>query len=229
MLNLQLTRIVRTYSENVQSGALIPEEGMALVYVRENGETRVKPSAGAANEVFAGVSYSRHAPPALLPYVQETVVRADGTVELVRPPVNGQLLVKLAGAPLEVVNVAAADATKVRLDNLLLRFFAGQAGKPVYVQYLYAPTVMEARTVIGDGQIGGLASTSEGIIGMLKDADFGTNMFDASVDWTSALQVKLAAGGTFTVGTVADHIPGIVVKNSPSAASPFLQLSVNVA
>lgn len=228
MLQLRETRIVRSHHEPVLSSAVVAEEGIPLVYEKEDGETKVKPSTGAAGETFAGVSLSRNSPPSVLPNVEEFVIPAGLTVSLARVPVTGQLLVKVGGTQVTVVAGAPADAGEVKVAGKDLTFFAGEAGKTLSVQYLYSPTVTEARSVIGDAPIGGLPSTAMGIIGTLKDATFGTNMFDASVDWTDALYVKLAAG-KFTVGTAGDHVPNVVVKNSPNAGNPFLVVSINVA
>lgn len=229
MLQLRETRIVLTKHANVLSGHIIPEEGMALVYVKEDGETKVALSTGAAGEIFAGVSQSRNSPPAALPFVQEGVIPAAEAVELPRTPIAGQLLVVVAGAQKTIVTGAPADASEVQLVGRNLVFFAGEKAKGYKAQFLYAPTVTEARTVIGDAPIGGLSSSAQGVIGRLLDADFATNMFDASADWTDAMYVKTGPGGTFVPGTANDHIEGAVVKNAPSAANPFLALSINVA
>jgi len=37
------------------------------------------------------------------------------------------------------------------------------------------------------------------------------------------------ANGMFTVGSAADHVPNVVVRNAPSADNAFLTLSINVA
>lgn len=229
MLQLRETRIVLTKHANVLSGHIVPEEGMALVYVKEDGETKVQLSTGAANEIFAGVSQSRNTPPAALPFFQEGMIPASLSIELPRTPIAGQLLVKVAGVQKTIVNAAPADATEVQLSGHNLILFAGEASKGYQAQFLYAPTVTEARTVIGDTPIGGLSSTAQSVIGRLLDADLATNMFDASADWHDVMYVKTGPGGTFVPGTVADHIIGAVVKNSPSAANPFLALSINVA
>lgn len=229
MLQQRTTRIVRTRHNPVLSGEVIQEEGMALVYEKEDGITKVKKSAGAAGEIFAGVSLSRNSPPAVLPFVQAEAIPASLSVQLVRTPITGQLLVKVGGTQVTVGTTAPADATAVQLVGSTLTFFAGEAGKEVSAQFLYTPTVIEARTVIGDVQIGGLASTAQGIIGTLHDAEFGTNMYDAGADWSAAFYVKTAPGGMFTVGTAADHTPGVIVKEAPSAANPFLVLAVQVA
>lgn len=229
MLQLRETRITYSKHENVQSGVVIPEEGMALVYVKENGETKVTVSSGASGEIFAGVSWSRNTAPASVPFVQEEKVSTANSIELVRAPIAGQLNVKVAGAQKDIVNVAPADASEVQLSGKNLIFFAGEAGKAVVAQFLYVPTVPEARTIIGDGPHGGLSSTSQSVIGVLKDAQFATNFFDASQDWSDAMFVKTGPGGTFVPGTANDHADGVIVKVSPSGANPFLVLSAKVA
>lgn len=229
MLQLLETRIVRTTHSPVLSGSIIHEEGMALVYGKEDGETKVTTSSGVAGEIFAGVSTSRNSPPAVLPYVDESLVPSNGQFELTRTPLPGQLLVKVGGVQRTVVAAAPADATEVQLSGGTLIFANGQGGQTLFAQYIYEPTITEARMQVGDQPIGGLSSTMLSVIGVLKDAQIGTNMFDASVDWTNAMYVKTAPNGTFTVGDAADHIPNVIVKNAPSAANPFLVLTMTVA
>jgi hypothetical protein len=229
MLQLRETRITRTKHANVMPGVIIPEEGMACVYAKDNGETKVTLSTGAPGEIFAGVSWSRNSAPASLPHVQESSVPTSRIVELVRTPIAGQLNVKLGGLQLDVVSTAPADATEVQLVGRNLVFFAGSEMKAYAAQFLYAPTVTEARTIIGDGPHGGLASTAQSVIGLVKDAYIATNAFDASADWSNAMHVQLAAGGTFAPGTAEDHIPNVIVLNAPNASNPFLVMSINVA
>lgn len=228
MLQLRETRIVNSQPHDVFTGAVIPEEGMALAYVKEGVDTKVQLATGVADEVFAGVSYSHNTPPAVLPVVLEGTVSVTGTFALPRNPIAGQLLVKVDGA-IKTVVAGAPAAGEVQVGSLQLNFHISMAGLPVVVQMMYSPTVQEARSIIGDAPIGGLSSTAQGSIGVLKNAIIATNAFDASADWSSALFVKLAAGGVFTLGTVGDHIPNVIVKNSPSAANPYLVLSLNVA
>jgi hypothetical protein len=229
MLQLRETRIVRNKHENVMPGVIVPEEGIALVYAKDNGETKVQPSTGAAGEIFAGVSLSRNTAPASLPFVQEGVVGSTAVVELVRTPIAGQLNVKLNGTQLTIVSAAPASESEVQVQGRNLVFHANAKADGYVAQFLYAPTVVEARTVIGDGPIGGLSSTAQSVIGVLKDAFVGTNFYDASADWSDTMYVKLAANGMFTVGTEADHVPGVIVRNAPNAGNPFLVISLNVA
>lgn len=228
MLQLRETRIVHTHPHDVLTGTIIPEEGLALVYVKEGSETKVQLSTGAANEQFAGVSYARNVPPAYLPSVLTGVVAADNTFELPRNPVAGQVLVKIGGVVCTVVAGTPAAANEVKIGNLEI-ITNSSAGMPITVQMMYAPTVIEARSIIGDAPIGGLPSSAQGSIGVIKYAVIGTNSYDASADWDNALHVKTAANGTFTVGSLAVHIPNVIVKSAPNAANPFLVLSLNVA
>lgn len=230
MLQQRETRLVRTRFNKLLSGEVIAEEGIALVYAKENGETVVKKSTGVNGEIFAGVSQARNAPPAFLPIVQEGTVAADHKIQLLRTPTPNQMLLKVAGVQVELVSSAPADATEAQLSGTSIVLHNSVPLATSYVvQYMYTPTVLEARQQVGDAPIGGLSTTPQGVVGTLVDAQFATNMYDASVDWHDAFYVKTAPGGTFTVGTVNDHIPNAIVKNAPSGANAFLVLSIQVA
>lgn len=229
MLQLRNTRIHSSRHATVLSSVVIEEEGQALVWVKEDGETKVKPSAGVAGEIFAGVSLSRNIAPGMHPLVQEGSLAGNASAVLSRTPIAGQLLVKIDGVKKTVVSSAPADATEVQLSGANLYAHASMANKPFVAQMLYVPSVLEARSIVGDGPVGGLASSVIGNIGRLCVAEFGTSYFDASEDWSDVTFVKLGANGTFVPGTEADHIPNVVVKNTPNAQSAFLVLSINVA
>lgn len=229
MLQLRETRIVNSQPQDVETGHIIPEEGMALAYVKDGADTKVRLSTGAVGEIFAGVSFSRNTPPAYMPVFVSTIVPVNSIIPLNRNPIPGQLLVKIAGNIATIVAGAPAASGEVQVGALQLNFFTDAAGAAVEIQYLYAPTVVEARSIIGDAPIGGLSSSAQGSIGVLKNAIIGTNSYDAAVDWSQAMYVKLGPNGTFTVGTASDHIPNVIVKSSPGAANAFLVLSLNVA
>jgi hypothetical protein len=150
------------------------------------------------------------------------------TYTLARVPIAGQLLVLVNGVKKTIAGEAPASAAAVQLVGNNITFFAGEAAKTLDVQYLYTPTVIEARSLIGDAPAGGLASTALGVIGVVKQASISTNFFDASADWTNVMYVALAANGTVTPGTLGTHEPGIVVMRAPAAANPFLGLSINL-
>ena len=229
MLQLRETRIIRSLPERVAPGVVIPEEGIPLSYVKVDGETCVQPCTGAADEIFAGVSLSRNSPPAALPMVVEFAY-GSGSGKFPRAPIGGQLMVKnVADGVTRTVVAAAPAAGEIQVDaqgNYALN--VADAGANFTAQFHYIPSVVEAQSIIGDAPIGGLPSTALGEIGALKQATISTNFFDASVDWSTAMYVALA-NGMFTVGSAADHVPNVVVRNAPSADNAFLTLSINVA
>lgn len=228
MLVLDYTRISQTSTARVENGHIVEEEGMALVKVMDGGEVAVRKSTGAADEIFAGVSLSRNAPTNMLPYVAETAVPTAETMKLARTPIAGQILVKVDGTALTVSANAPADATEVQLAGDTLTFFAGEADKEVYVQFMYEPTVTEARQETGDMPIGGLPSSSVGSIGMVVSGCITTNQYDASVDWAAGeLTPSLGVDGKFTVGGSGTKLDNLVtVDRIPSAANPYLSLTI---
>jgi hypothetical protein len=226
MLNMKFTRIFNTESRAVLSVSVIPEEGMALVEAIEGGESKTTLSKGVPGEIFAGISMSRNAPPAVLPNVENGVVPASLQVKLARVPSLNQLLVKANNVALTIVAGVPA-AGEVKLSNDVLTFNAAQAGEALIAQYLYAPTLVEARSIVGDYPIGGLASTAQHVIGVLIRGEFATNMFDASVDWSNALRVNLGADGFFTVGGNGTELANVVIRNRPSSANSMLVLAIN--
>lgn len=230
MLKLLETRVTRTRSANTLPGVVVHEEGISLVYSKKDGETYVRPSTGAAGEVFAGLSYSRSTAPAMLPLVDVGTVPQTRAVKLKRVPLPGQLFVKLGDDPADIVTVDPSAAGKVRLQGDTLYFHADDLGQELYIQMMYEPSVTEARSIMGDVMPGGLSSVALGVVGVLKDAQAGTNFFDASKDWSTALGVKLGANGMLQpAADAAEAIPNVVVMNSPNAQNPFLVIAFNVA
>lgn len=226
MLLLRETRVVTSKHEPVATGAVLREEGVVLAYVKEDGTTKVQPCTGVAGEIFAGVNIARNAPPGVLPMVNEGNIAADGTFELSRAPIAGQLLVKVDGVKFDVVT-GAPGAGEVQIDSTSLVFPVSEANKSLFAQLMYTPTVIEASTIVGNIPAAGIPQSDT--VGVLKEAQIGTNFFDAAVDWSDAMYVKLAAGGMFTKGTIGDHVPNVVVKNSPSSSTPFLVVNMNIA
>lgn len=228
MISQKYTRVFMNEHRPVEPGVVIAEEGMALVYVRTAGETCVRPSTGAAGEVFAGFSWTRNSVPATLPMVIETKVPASLTVHLDRLPIAGQLLVRVGGDALDLVGSAPADATEVRLVGQDLTFHADHVGQNLMIQLQYEPTLQEARQILGDNLIGGLASSAEQMIGLLTRADICTSFYDASADFTSAMHPSLGADGRLTVGGNGTVLTNVTIVEAPSAANPFIVVRANV-
>ena len=226
MLQFQQSRFTKMVPERLATGVTLHEEGQALVAGKENGELVVSPSAGVVGELFAGVSIMRNAPPAVVNIVEDDIASADGFA-LTRTPLVGQLLVKLGGIIATVVTGTPA-AGEVQINGTSVAYNAADAGKTAVFQYAYSPTVEEARTILGDAPYGGFSANMIGSVTVVKQGQIATSFFDASADWTGALQVELGASGKF-VPAAGNPIPGVMVKNSPNVGAPFLVLELNIA
>lgn len=227
MIQQKFTRVFHTEHRPVETGVVIEDEGMALVFVREGDRTVVRPSTGAAGEKMAGFSLSRNCPPQFLPFVQEGTVEG-AELELPRTPIAGQILVRIDGAAV-TVNASEntpVDASSVSLNDNVLRFHGSHAGKEMVVQMMFEPTVTEARQYNGDAPVGGLPSSAQSIIGVIRKGDIATSYYDASADWSSAISCKLGPDGILTTegsGANAD----VTVLSAPTAANPMLVINID--
>lgn len=229
MLVQKSSRIFNTEGADVLTGHLLEEEGFALVRVKEGNRVVVRKSTGAAGEVFAGFNLSRNAPTTVLPLIIEGVV--DGTsLILPRLPITGQLLVKLNGVATTIVAGAPANAGETQLSADTLTLHATNADAEYMVQMMYEPTVSEARQYTGDTPIGGLSSVAMGKTGIIVEGIVGTNMYDASADWSGSAEVvpSLAADGRLTLGGTGEKLNGVCqIVEVPSAGNPFLVVRVS--
>lgn len=228
MLIQKYTRQFMNEHRKVESGALIAEEGQALVNVKEGLETVVRPSTGASGEVFAGVSMTRNSPPTILPWIAEAVVPSSLSVELPRLPVSGQILVKLGTAKATLVAGAPAAEGEVQLIGQRLNFFAGSENTPYFIQMAYEPTQAEAAQLLGNMPIGGISAQVQGVVGVITRGDIATTFYDASADFQGALKVNLGADGKFTVGGSGTKVAEATVITAPSAENTALVLRLNV-
>jgi|SRR5690606_8096208 len=232
MLSHKFTRLFETDHRQVEPGVIIQEEGVALVYKKINGVAYVRPSTGAADEVFAGFSMTRNAPPQFLPLViADRTVPQSGVIDLGRIPVAGQILVRLNGEAATVVADVPEANGEVQLVGSKLFFFTGtpaagelpavpgDQGAEVYVQAIYEPTLSEARTIIGDTPIGGLPSSVQEIIGCVIRGELATTYYDASVDWSNVIHPNLGVDGRLTVGGTGPLLKNIIVTGVPMADS----------
>lgn len=228
MIAQKYTRLFLSEHRKVETGVKIEEEGQALVYVKEGQETVVKPSTGAAGEVFAGIAMTRNCPPAVLQWVGEGVIGNTGAIELPRTPITGQLLVKVAGAKADIGAGAPAAAGDVQLDGDIVTFHADDVGAKYFVQMAYEPSALEARQIIGDAPIGGISAAYQGVVGVITRGEVATTFYDAASDWGSALSVKLGADGKFTTGGQGTSLTNVTVLSAPSSENSALVLRVNV-
>lgn len=225
MLQMRNSRFAKMLPELLASGVAIQEEGVALTFVKENGETKVE--IGVAGGKFAGVAIARHSPPSLLPMVESGAIPEAGTGKLTRTPKSGQVLVKIDGVVANIVSGVPA-AGEVAIAGDAYTFHTDNAGQVAEFQYMYVPSVIEARTILGDMPYGGQPADAIGSVSVVKQGEVATSFFDASADWSTALYAKVGAGGVFQPASAAQGIAGVTVKNSPSAANPFLVLALNL-
>jgi hypothetical protein len=216
-----------TEHRDVVSSVVIPDEGVALVFVKEGGIAKVQPSLGVAGEIFAGVSLARNVPPAFVPMVEEFVIGAGLSKTLLRAPLSGQIQIKVDGVSKTIVAAAPANAAQVMVVGSALGYFAGEVNKTCTVQYMYEPTVVEASLFVGQAIIGGMAFQSMSVVGLITRGDITTNHFDASVDWSNAMAVKLGANGNFTTTGSGITVPNAIVLNSPNVENPMLTIRLN--
>lgn len=229
MLLQNFTSIVKTDERDLLPGHLVSEEGVALVFVRENGKMFVQESTGAPNEVFAGLALSRPIPPAHATAVEEHVVVAGETVVLDHLPIPGQVHIKVGGEAMEIVTGGTVDAaTKVSLDGAEVTFHADHAQKEAVIQYHYELSALEARALTGDAPVGGVPGNIQGRCGFIEIGQVGTNMFDASVDWSndSVMHPSLGAGGRLTIGGNGTKLTNVIIAQAPTAENAVLVLSV---
>jgi hypothetical protein len=232
MLHMRDTRFHTVLQFNVLPGIVIQEEGVALVFTKYNGETYVKPSAGEDGEIFAGVSFERFTPAGRLPFIREFEVPESGVLILPRTAAEGSAVSVYEGkTALDVAtgDTAPSDSSAVLNGERLLFNPDTAKGRRVRVQLMYSPTVEEAQSIYGGAPFGGLASATTGEKGRITIGEVGTSCYDASADWSEALTVALGENGNFVPGTPSTAIPGVVVRNSPSAANNYLVLQLNVA
>nr|DAF93684.1 MAG TPA: hypothetical protein [Myoviridae sp. ctshb19] len=220
------TRTFNTEFRDVEPGLDLREDGQALVYSKVAGRTYVRPSQGVVGEIFAGISVNRNTPPAFLPkIVSGVVVPESGVVDLGRLPLSGQILVKVDGDVLEV-SAAAPVEGKVQSVGTKLYFFtgddtatpavAGDQGKELFVQFMYEPTVSEAKTIRGDAPIGGLSSSELERIAVLTRAEsVATTFYDAAADWSSVVRPKLGVDGKFTTTGNGETVNTVIVLQTP--------------
>ena len=232
MLNYRNTIFTQTDSSKVAQGEIIQEEGAALVILREGSSSVIKESTGAAGEIFAGFSYERTRRPSILAAIEEGVITvADGDdkglIRLGRTPEPGKIAIWVDGSEItiEVGATKPADATTVNLNGSEILTHASMEDSDFRVQYLYEPTVSEAR-VYGEGNEFGQspASADVGVCGRIVGGEISTNHFDVEADWANEQEMhpSLGANGRLTIGGSGTKLTNLIIKEAPRSDSAFL-------
>ena len=226
MIKLQKTRIMNSFHRNVATGYDVRDEGVALVYVNENGETKVKPSAGTAGEKFAGVSISQVQVPGILSAIEVFQGSGNLTLKLSKTNlVSGQVAIVVDGVYLAVAGSASAGHFSVDAATGVVTLDAANAGTalaPVELKaiYKYAPTFIEAVNAQGNGPAGGITAASYySVSGVVMEGDVATDCFDVTDNWTQTTgPVYLGPNGIFTLKSGGTELKGVNVLEAPIAA-----------
>lgn len=233
MLQLANTRFGHSFHREVATGYTIHTEGVALAYIMESGKAKVRPSTGAANERFAGLSLSRNAQSRRLTEVLNIQVPATSpyTVTLPHEPNPGELRV---GA----LTLADPDAGGLvdgtyEISGKTLTFNAAQAGAIIEVGLAFTPSILESIVAAGNDPVGGLPSVGLGVVGVIIAGDAYTDQYDVTADWTGngvdPVAVYLGANGLFTTKDTGTLLESVTVLQTPSAGAAFLGLSIRSA
>lgn len=219
MLYLPFTKFHDSGESVVAPGAVISDEGAALVRAAGASSSGVTVSQGTSGEIFAGFSIAgvSAAPfaPADTSKVETFTVPSSGSVALAFSPLSGQCFIfdNTTGS-------AVAISGGVTLTNNVIAGLT--AGDSVTVTYRYALTVTALKALQGDVQPGGYAGAVVGQIGVGRRGTIYTDRFDASKNWANPSSITLAAGGILTVAGSGTALVGAYVTNVPSLTVPFL-------
>jgi len=211
------------------SGATVSEEGQGLISVIEDGIAKVRPSANAASETFAGLALFRQLSFSNRPVVLGVSVPSSAAYEIETGHTNliaGQLRVVdvLLGTALTVVGIAPT-AGEVQVDNAtgLLTFNVAQAGRAMTVTLRYNMTVAEATMLYQQAAVNYPNANMFEQVGVAKGkCQFHVAFYDATVNWAAvtAGTIRLGVNGIISTtagGATGALIPGARVVQVPSS------------
>ena len=232
MMQLANTRFGSTFHRDVATGVTIKTEGVALVYVMEQGKAKVRPSTGVEGESFAGFSYSRNSQAQRMTEELEIRVPAAAPYQVTLPhaPIDGQIRV---GELAPVADVGdAPTAAQFALVEKVLTFNAANAGKIFRVSLAYEPTYLESIQAAGNDPVGGLPSSALGVIGVIKEGDVFTDQYDVTAEWKSEgapQDVYLGANGLLTTKVGGTKLASVKVIAVPSVGNGYLGVTVRAS
>jgi len=217
MLQLDKSRFRDSVERPVADGYSITAEGQALIGELMDGVFGVRPSTGAADEVFAGVSIAQTINVELMPEVADVVLDANKKAMLPHEPVAGSIRVLDAAG----TTIAPANYT---ITGKEIEVPGGAEGDAVQVRSKYVPNVQEAKLLQGDEAPGGTAAAFMSSVGTITEGDVYTTEYDTAADWSGTNpEVKLGPGGLFTTAGSGTAVNGFVIQ-VPTAADPTLGL-----
>lgn len=218
----------------LSTGVTLAEEGQCMVII--DGGT-VQPSAGVANERFAGVSKLDNLSVNTWGDVEELTVPAVAPLTLTLRENNlvaDQIRIRdlTAGADLTEGNPANAGEYSVVDATGVITFNAAEAGHDMRIWYMYNLTAAQFQQRFGGRHINqGGHSIIDRVTLLRGPGRIRTMQYDPTAVFEGSgaqpVIVKSGAGGIFTVGGNGDEV-GYVIS-PPTAADPFLEFEMTPA
>lgn len=237
MIFFPKTRIHSGVTRSVNNAQLITAEGQPLV-ADNSLENGVAPCSGSSSEVFVGVSYSQQRSVNAMANIEDIVVAEDGTFSLSfarNSASNCRFALLDANGDETALALTAAtpgspttgEIEPVSASSINFHTHADNAGKTIRAYYRYAPTNVQSQMLQGDVLPGGDSGLIVNTVGVIVAGDVYTTEFDANVDWKAGGTLKVSATGLFTLGGSGTVATGARVISVPTAAQPYLGISLN--
>lgn len=205
------------------------EEGTCVIRVKENGVVKASPSAGTANDVFAGVAVSGARNLTQIGGFEEITIPASGpyTATLAHTPVGTVTgtFIPVADGALTIGAGAPSGTGVVQISGRTLTFHSADAGKKVRIHFKRDLSAVEAQALYGQIVGAGGLSDRTGVI-TKGELVFVSNYDPASDWWVAVGPVKCGANGNFTLGGSGAVCAGVSVAVAPTADFPFLGLNL---
>jgi len=235
MLWFDRTLIDQSNPAVIDSNATLMDEGQALVLTGSdsNGYPLVKPSEGAVNEIFYGISlFERRVPPYMWREEFFTINEDEDDVVY-----NQKGLIITSGNSETWYADGMDDWDNDDSDTLLSNdvvtispssvFGSGTRGR---VQFRYKPTVVEQQTIIGTTIPRSAYSLYGAQISVGRQGIYYTSYFKPDI-YTAGKQLELGDGGVFQLADSDDSDTGEVnikarVTKPPSKTNPFLGIEI---
>jgi len=228
--------------KSVKAGSVITEEGVLLRSELDaaTGVEVVLLTTG-SSDVIAGFAIRDNADHATTSEVESVTVPSTGPFEVQLRQNN---LVAATPGDGSTAALSAMDGTsqmtndddtsggagQVGVDDVtgLLNFNVADAGKTIVVTYRYNLTVAESRLKFFQRNINNEASTLFGQVGVGQGhGEVFTDQFDATIDWSVAVDVRSAADGQLTEGGGGTPLDARVVS-VPNVNNPLLGIAFDL-
>lgn len=212
---------------DVADGAVVNDEGRALVLVNSNGTMKAQFSAGGSNsEIFAGISISHTITPTSLP-LHGSAVAVTTTLTLPEIPISGQINLYNVTDGVQLTLGNAANNNEFSVSGRTVTLHADESADTIRYAIRFAPTVTQAIQAYGEGMIGALADREiQGRVGAITKGTVAVTAYLVDAVWTPGAKAYLGANGYFTPTAGSNTQVNAIVVAAPSATAPYLVLEL---